>query len=81
MELFISSEMKEHSTLITKAPWSGYVKYLKVKLVDSMDACTLIEFSLKQVINKVHGQLEERQKLCLSWFGSTATLKVKEGAP
>lgn len=77
MGLNITSESKEKFTAITAARWGTYVKYLGVKLADLMDPTTLIDLNVTPIMNSARMQLEQRQKLHLSWFGWVAAFKMK----
>lgn len=77
MGLNITSETRAEGAAVTAAPWSSCIRYLGIRLSASMDPTSLIDLNLKPIINSSMGQFENYQKLCLSWLGRVAALKMK----
>lgn len=77
MGLNVTPKVKKEIKAITAALWGKHVKYLGIKLSDSVDPITLIELNLKPIMNLVKTQLNRWQKLNLSWYGQVAALKMK----
>lgn len=51
MDFNVPVEMRGQLSAFTVAPWDRCVKYLGIKLVDSLDLSMLIELNLKPIIN------------------------------
>lgn len=52
--------------------WRTHIKYLGIKLTDTMDPTSLIDLNLKPIISSTKAQLGRWQKQSLSWMGWVA---------
>lgn len=59
--------MTAQQSSITAAPWDRCVKYLGIKMMDSLDLKMLIELNLKLFINSTEKPFEHWQTLRLYW--------------
>lgn len=72
----ISAESKRLLSIKVVAPWSSHIKYLGIRLTDTMHPASLLDPNLMPIIRSTRAHLDRWHKLGLTWLGCVVAVKM-----